>query len=294
MIANVHDDKGTALSRFLGRNVSEIEEVKANQLPLELRLLHNICSRLLFPKTGRFEYVSERNIIVMDSVITGRPINLPGMMIWYMAESANKKRATLPYGMILTRVFQSQGVIILDNELKKSLRHTYYYNKATLHRMGFLKIRGSWIRKGSKSESTADVEAGDHSSSEGEPSARYVSPGPSHTTPSAPASAPPSQSTADFSDAQLDQIRSLLSVQKEELKNELNSNLVSLNELFYFMENKVSKIQADLSSSLIDLKDDLIQRFDKLKEIGSNAELKKKVTDASTFIEKKLDDFVKF
>ena len=196
--------------------------------------------------------------------------------------------------MILTRVFQSQGVTILDNEPKKSLRHTDYYNKATLHRMGFSKIHGSWIRKGSKSESTADVETGDHSSSEGEPSARHASPGPSHPTPSAPASAPPSQSTVGFLDAQLDQLRSLLSVQKEELKNELNSNLVSLNELFHSMDNKVSKIQADLSSSLIDLKDDLVQRFDELKEIGSNAELEKKVTDASTFIEKKLDEFVKF
>lgn len=143
MAANAPSDRGAALSRLIGKNVAKIKKIRANQLPLELRLLHNICSMVLFPKTDRFEYVSERDIVIMDSVITDQSLNLHGMMIWYMAKAASKKKATLSYGMILTKVFQSQGVSILDNEPKKTLRHTDYYNKATLHRMSFIKVDGN-------------------------------------------------------------------------------------------------------------------------------------------------------
>ena len=95
---------------MLGREVSEFEEIMANQLNLELRLPHNICGRILFPKIGRFEYVSERDILLMDCIITGQQVNLAGMMLSYMAEAATKKRSTLPYGMVLILIFRSQGV----------------------------------------------------------------------------------------------------------------------------------------------------------------------------------------
>ena len=127
------------------------------------------------------------------------------------------------------------------------------------------------------------------------PQQRVQAAGPSSSAPSAltPAPASSTQSTANFSKTQLEQLIVLLSVHKEELKNELNSNLVSLNELFYSLDNRVSKIESDLGSSLIDLKADIMEKFEELKEIGSNAELKEKISETSAFLDRRLNDFVK-
>lgn len=118
---------------------------------------------------------------------------------------------------------------------------------------------------------------------------RHMSPGPSYPTPSAPppAPAPSAQSIASFSDIQLEQLRSLLSVHKEELKTELNSSLVSLNEMLYSLDNRVSKIESNLGSSLDALKTDLMQKIDELKETGGDSET------FSKFLDKRLNDFIK-
>ena len=46
-------------------DVTGIDIVQANQLSVELRFLHHIISRIIFPKTGRFDWVTERDISLM-------------------------------------------------------------------------------------------------------------------------------------------------------------------------------------------------------------------------------------
>ena len=107
-----------------------------------MRLLHNIIGRILFPKVGRFDFISEQDLILMHSIIVRIPINLPQMIVSYMCEAASKAQSSLPYVMLLTLIFRRFSVDIPDEEPKKLLRHTDEYNKRSLQRMGFHKNNG--------------------------------------------------------------------------------------------------------------------------------------------------------
>ena len=52
----------------------------------------------------------------------------------------------MPYGMFFTLVFTDFG-INLNGEASKKLQHTDYYNSKSLHRMGFVKTDGRWVKK---------------------------------------------------------------------------------------------------------------------------------------------------
>ena len=67
-------------------------------------------------------------------------------MILQITEALNKNKACLPYGMFFTLVFTNFG-ISLNGEASKNLLHTDYYNSKSLHRMGFIKTNGRWIKK---------------------------------------------------------------------------------------------------------------------------------------------------
>ncbi|XP_038972044.1 uncharacterized protein LOC120104630 [Phoenix dactylifera] len=127
-------------------NVSPLEQISANRLSVENRLLHHIVSRILFSKTGRFDFVSERDILVIFHILNGSPLSLPHLIIRHMVESASRARASLPYGMLLTLVFEEFGVNT-EGEPSTTLGHWDTYNDRSLHRMGFRKKDGQWIRK---------------------------------------------------------------------------------------------------------------------------------------------------
>ena len=66
------DDRLEGLKCILEKeDVSGIDLVQANQLSVELRFLHHIISRIIFPKTGRFDWVIERDISLMYFLING-------------------------------------------------------------------------------------------------------------------------------------------------------------------------------------------------------------------------------
>ena len=125
----IHSKRKATLRLILGKEeVSPLEIVTTNQLSVEMRLLHSIIGHILFPKTGRFDFVSERDLIIMHCVLEKIPINLPKLMISYMIEASTKSQASLSYGMILTILFKEFRVPINKNKPKKILRHTNIYN----------------------------------------------------------------------------------------------------------------------------------------------------------------------
>ena len=134
----IHSDREVTLKLILGRDdVNPIDNVSASQLSVEMRLLHNIIERILFPKVGRFDFIFERDLILMHSIIEGIPINLPQMIVSYICAVASKAHSSLPYRMLLTLIFRRFRVVILDEKPKKLLIHTDEYNARTLQRMGF-------------------------------------------------------------------------------------------------------------------------------------------------------------
>ena len=141
------EDRTEGLKCILEKeDVSGIDLVQANQLSVEIRLLHHIISRIIFPKTGRFDWVTERDVSLMYFLINGIKVNLPCMMLLQISEVLNKSKGCMPYGMFFTLVFTEFG-INLNGEASKKLQHTDYYNSKSLHRMGFVKAAGRWVKK---------------------------------------------------------------------------------------------------------------------------------------------------
>ena len=71
-------------------------------------------------------------------------------MIVYMCEVATKTHASLPYGMVLTLIFQEFRILIGDQEPKRLLRHIDHYNLKMLHHMVYKKEDNQWVKKREK------------------------------------------------------------------------------------------------------------------------------------------------
>ncbi len=119
------------------------ENVIASSLSAEMRLLHNFIGRILFPKSERFDHISERDLVIMEHVIQGIPLNLPAMMIRQMREAIYKSRVFLPYGMILILVFRQHDISV-EGEISRHLLFTDTYTTRSLVRMGYEKVNGQW------------------------------------------------------------------------------------------------------------------------------------------------------
>ena len=73
-------------------------------------------------------------------------INLSFLMLAQIKEAAKRQRASLPYGMAFILIFSEFGVD-LEGENSKRLLYTNYYSENSLHRIGYTKIGGQWVKK---------------------------------------------------------------------------------------------------------------------------------------------------
>ena len=80
-------------------------------------------------------------------------------MITHMIEGSTKRNACLPYGMVLTLLFQDFKVPIPKDEPKRLLRHTNIYSNQSLIHMGFKKINGEWKRSKGKQKAAEEKES---------------------------------------------------------------------------------------------------------------------------------------
>ena len=103
--------------------------------------------RILFLKSGAFEYISERDFAVMYHIIDGLPFDFSKMFMYYLKDATHQAKMNLPYGMASIKIFLESGVNIPSEEPKKVLKHNDFYTLGTLSRMGFKKEDGRWTRK---------------------------------------------------------------------------------------------------------------------------------------------------
>ena len=120
--------------------------ISANDLGAESRLLLSVIGRILFPKTGRFEFISERDLAIMYHILNTISFDMGSMMINHISASTGNNRFSLPYGMVFTLIFRHYQIPISNQESTIKLRHTDYYSDSTLRRMGFSKTNGSWVK----------------------------------------------------------------------------------------------------------------------------------------------------
>lgn len=77
-------------------------------------------------------------------------MNLSGLMLVLMREAADKV-VCLPHGMVLTLVFEDFSISLEEESFKKLQSHNEYYDQ-TLHKIGYRKMSGHWVRRASRHE----------------------------------------------------------------------------------------------------------------------------------------------
>ncbi|GFY99249.1 hypothetical protein Acr_13g0006500 [Actinidia rufa] len=105
------------LRAVYGENVNLAAQPRANMLPLELRLVHHFISTILIPKTGKFEYVSDRELFFLWAYVTDSKIDV-ALFILDQMHKVTIKKINLPYGMLLTKVFKYFRVDLNDEAIR--------------------------------------------------------------------------------------------------------------------------------------------------------------------------------
>ena len=130
--------KKIGLRTILGRdNVEGFLKIEAMDLSVEMKLLHHMVSRIFFPRGGRYDLMTSKDICLMHHVISETPLNLPFLMIDAMREALNRSKALLPYGMALSVHFRESRVSF-EGEIVCRLSNTDTYNDHFFQHMGFV------------------------------------------------------------------------------------------------------------------------------------------------------------
>ena len=97
------EDKDGIVKMIIGENAKYTNgELLAKQLSVEMRLLHSFVTHILFPKIGRFDFISDRDLGIMKYINEQKSVNIPRLMMNYMWDIATKRHSSLPYDMVLT------------------------------------------------------------------------------------------------------------------------------------------------------------------------------------------------
>lgn len=123
-------------------------------LPAHNRLLHNMLTFMFLPRGRQRDMVSKMDLFLLKKIICGERVNLCYIIIRYMIDSIVFKRRNshLPYGMLLTKVFNACNVDISPEEEFETLKPGEVYNLASLSRRGFVRTDAGWrLKKGTTS-----------------------------------------------------------------------------------------------------------------------------------------------
>lgn len=112
-----------------------------------MKLLYHIMAHILILKMDGFDFIIERELMIMTTLAWRIVVNLPEIMVHQMQEAATSRPLCLPYGMGLTRVFYAFG-ISLEGKAFNEILHMDIYDDWSLLRMGYQKVEGRWIRRG--------------------------------------------------------------------------------------------------------------------------------------------------
>ena len=119
-----------------------------HSLTVSSRVLHHIICSILLPRGGHRDEVSYLEAFLIDSILTGKQIQVGYLMMMYMISCCESTTRVLPYSCFLTRVFKDVGVD-LSKETNFEAPSIYdTYDEQSLGQMKFEKAPdGSWIRR---------------------------------------------------------------------------------------------------------------------------------------------------
>ncbi|GAV80115.1 hypothetical protein CFOL_v3_23577 [Cephalotus follicularis] len=110
-----------------------------NLLSAEHRLLHHITTTHVLPTSGGHEKMSYQDPYSMWHMVSGKPLNLPNLIMKNMLRAFSKIDGALPYGMVITKIFSHFG-ILPGNEVPSRIDVGDVYNASSLKRMGWKRV----------------------------------------------------------------------------------------------------------------------------------------------------------
>ncbi|KAL2533129.1 Uncharacterized protein Adt_06480 [Abeliophyllum distichum] len=140
-------DPVAACCRVTRKHFDAPTRLSTNPLTLTCRVLHNIIAHIIVPRKGHRDEVNHYDVFLLDSILLGRKLDFLYIMIQHMNSvlSGTWPKA-LPYGMILTKVFEHFDVSVL-NTIALVPKATDTINTLTLKRMKIFKENGQWVAK---------------------------------------------------------------------------------------------------------------------------------------------------
>ncbi|KAL2471305.1 Uncharacterized protein Adt_39441 [Abeliophyllum distichum] len=136
-----------ACCRVTEKHFEAAIRLNSNQLTLLCHVLHNIITHIIVPRKGHLDEVNHYDVFLLDSILRGRKLDFSYIMIQYISCVLSGTRAkALPYGMILTKIFQHFKVSVRDSVVLLP-KATDTINTLTLKRMKIFKEDGQWVAK---------------------------------------------------------------------------------------------------------------------------------------------------
>ncbi|GAV91898.1 hypothetical protein CFOL_v3_35283 [Cephalotus follicularis] len=124
-------------------NVHPNMALTTNRLSVDHRLLHHLIVHEILPTGGGYAKLSRMQVFLMWCILPKIEFCFPLLMLKTMVRAFSQKKSVLPFGSILTKVFQHFH-IRLEGEVATKLKKEDTYNKSTLNRMGWKKHEGIW------------------------------------------------------------------------------------------------------------------------------------------------------
>ncbi|GAV61349.1 hypothetical protein CFOL_v3_04876 [Cephalotus follicularis] len=124
-------------------NVHPNMALTTNRLSVDHRLLHHLIVHQILPTGGGYAKLSGMQVFLMWCILSKIKFCFPLLMLKTMVRAFSQKKSVLPFGSILTKVFQRHQ-IRLEGEIATKLKKEDTYNKSTMNRMGWKKQEGIW------------------------------------------------------------------------------------------------------------------------------------------------------
>ncbi|KAL2512789.1 Uncharacterized protein Adt_18389 [Abeliophyllum distichum] len=136
-----------ACCRVTRKHFEAAVRLSTNQLTLLCRVLHNIIAHIIVPRKGHLDEVNHYGVFLLDSILRGCKLDFSYIMIQHINYILSRTRAkALPYGMILTKIFQHFDISFRDS-VALLPKATDTINTLTLKQMKFFKEDGKWVAK---------------------------------------------------------------------------------------------------------------------------------------------------
>ncbi|KAK2445002.1 hypothetical protein QL285_015983 [Trifolium repens] len=114
--------KDALILQMFNEQGAQREKPPSSMLKKEYKLMHNLCQHCIFPRTGSLDKVTDNDLLIMHHLSKGIKLNLPFIIIQHMIHVANSgvKKVTLPYAMILTKIFRIFKIDEKDQRVENS------------------------------------------------------------------------------------------------------------------------------------------------------------------------------